>query len=755
MDGWTDDVLVPVTHDAELIGRKDFPMKRTLSVLILLTAAVSTVPAALVTSDPFNYPDGGIVTNSSGTWLPNTGTANSMLVSNQELVVSTSRSEDVARQFPSAFATNGSVNELYSSYTIKCVALPNLAGTYFSHFTGSNVFGTLTGHRARVWASTTNVAGGTVAGPTQFMLGIVNSGNGSTTNGIGQWATPIETNVTYTIVTRYVLATGISTLWVNPTAESDPSVTASDLVPADIGPSGLPTNGVVNIGHYGFRQATGEGTMLIDNFKVATRFNDIAGTNTTPTISSIPQQSSAMSTPVGPIAFTIGDAESGASTLTLSSDSSNPTLVPTNNIVFGGADENRTVTITPASGQQGSATITLSVSDGVNTGSVSFVLTVGAPSISAIPNQITQLNTPTPAIPFTVGDAESSASSLIVSNTTSNPSLIVNVAFGGSGANRTVTVTPQTGQTGVATVAVYVSDGINVTSTNFVLTISPNPGLLLSDAFWYTDFLQDTALYGATGSPWGHASGTNYDLLVIDGSAQLIFQRSEDLGAALTGGPFAVDSGLVIYSGFTIVLTNLPSVTGNYFAHLKDSVAGTTFRGKIYVSTSNAASGHYRVGIANAANSVNAQFPQDLNLNETNSVIYRYNSGTGGSTLWVNPASQNSLSVTASDDTTANAIGAFGLRQDTGIGTIYLDNLIVSSSFNDLTSLLVTNVPVVPIPLQIQASAGAVVLSWTNSAFVLQSAASLTDTFTNVPGATSPHTNIISGQKMFFRLKAN
>jgi hypothetical protein len=47
------------------------------------------------------------------------------------------------------------------------------------------------------------------------------------------------------------------------------------------------------------------------------------------------------------------------------------------------------------------------------------------------------------------------------------------------------------------------------------------------------------------------------------------------------------------------------------------------------------------------------------------------------------------------------------------------------------------------------------VLSWTNSAFSLQSAPSVSGTFTNVPGAASPYTNAITGAQQFFRLEAN
>jgi hypothetical protein len=98
--------------------------------------------------------------------------------------------------------------------------------------------------------------------------------------------------------------------------------------------------------------------------------------NTAPTISDIANQTIAMGSNTGALAFTIGDAQTAAGSLTLSRASSNTTLVPTANIVFGGSGANRTVTVTPATSQSGSATITVTVSDGALTASDSFLLSV-------------------------------------------------------------------------------------------------------------------------------------------------------------------------------------------------------------------------------------------------------------------------------------------------------------------------------------------------------------------------------------------
>jgi VCBS repeat-containing protein len=80
----------------------------------------------------------------------------------------------------------------------------------------------------------------------------------------------------------------------------------------------------------------------------------------------------------GALAFTITDDD--LDSVIVSGASSNPSLVPHANIVFGGAGALRTVTVTPAPNQGGTATITVTVTDGGgSTASDSFVVTVNTP----------------------------------------------------------------------------------------------------------------------------------------------------------------------------------------------------------------------------------------------------------------------------------------------------------------------------------------------------------------------------------------
>jgi hypothetical protein len=102
-----------------------------------------------------------------------------------------------------------------------------------------------------------------------------------------------------------------------------------------------------------------------------------------PTISSLGNLTIAPNTTTGPIPFTIGGAS--IVTLTVSGASSNPSLVPNANIVFGGSGTSRTVTITPLANQTGVAIITVTVTDSSGlTASDNFTLTVSSHAAAKI-----------------------------------------------------------------------------------------------------------------------------------------------------------------------------------------------------------------------------------------------------------------------------------------------------------------------------------------------------------------------------------
>ena len=203
--------------------------------------------------------------------------------------------------------------------------------------------------------------------------------------------------------------------------------------------------------------------------------------NQFPSISPIPDQTIDENTSTGPISFSIGDPEAMTDGLTLSGSSSNTNLVSNAGIVFGRSGANPTVTLTPAPNQSGTATITITVSDGTLMASNTFVLNVtdenDAPTISSMADlQISPNETAGPFL-FTIDDAETYAGSLIVTARSSNTAILPhsNIVISGDGSDRSVTLTPSANMSGTVTITLAVSDGLLVSSDDFLVSVAPLP----------------------------------------------------------------------------------------------------------------------------------------------------------------------------------------------------------------------------------------------------------------------------------------
>lgn len=212
-----------------------------------------------------------------------------------------------------------------------------------------------------------------------------------------------------------------------------------------------------------------------------TVFSARAATNTAPLISDVADQVIAQSTSTPTNYFTIGDTETTFSVLVVTALSGNATLVPNTptNLILGGTNSQHTIKVTPATGQTGSALITLTVSDGTNTASSTFTVTVTAPNTPPTLTGLTNYQIVAPgqtpvAVAFTVGDAETAAGSLTVVASSSNTNLVpnANLALGGSGANRTVQVTPVAVQRGAAVIRLRVTDALGMSAAGeFIFSV--------------------------------------------------------------------------------------------------------------------------------------------------------------------------------------------------------------------------------------------------------------------------------------------
>lgn len=169
------------------------------------------------------------------------------------------------------------------------------------------------------------------------------------------------------------------------------------------------------------------------------------------------------------------------------------------------------------------------------------------PAISAIADQTLPLNSSTGALPFTIGDLNSTAASLQLSVASSNTTLVPlgNIVITGSGANRSMTVTPAAMQTGASTITLNVSDGTLTTTETFLVTVDE----LAFGRFGFL-FNQD-----------GYAEGWTANAVMSNAAVS-----AGALSATITGGDPQFNRGSLNFAG-----NNVPIV----LVRMKSSVGGT------------------------------------------------------------------------------------------------------------------------------------------------------------------------------------
>ena len=206
---------------------------------------------------------------------------------------------------------------------------------------------------------------------------------------------------------------------------------------------------------------------------------NVTPVNDPPTISRIVAQTINEDTSTGPLSLAVGDLDTPIGNLTVSAQSNNQSLVPNAGILIGLGGENRTITVTPAADQTGSALITVTVSDGTESASQEFLVTVtpvnDAPVISAIADQTINEDGSTAALAFTISDVDNPVANLTVSGASGNANLVPNsgILIGLNPESRTVTVTPLANQNGSAVISLTVSDGTATATEEFVVNVTP------------------------------------------------------------------------------------------------------------------------------------------------------------------------------------------------------------------------------------------------------------------------------------------
>jgi hypothetical protein len=699
-------------------------MKKLIVTLLAAASLAGVANATIAVNEPFSYTDGSLITVSSGLWFTHSGsTPGQVDVASGKVNVVGTETEDVSTAVTNVTGVPFTTGNLYASFVVNFSVLPAGSGAYFAHFRTTNT----TAYNGKIFANTTGAAAG------KFRLGVLNN-SGTATN----ITTDLTLGTDYKVVLRYNVATAQSTLWLNPSSESATLNRADDFTATT----------AISVFFFALRQATSEGTMTIDDLKIGDQFTDVQTVSGVPSISGLVDVSIPANSNTGPMPFLVSDAVTPATSLVVTATSGNTTLVPNSpaNLTLAGTDTNRTLTVTPAAGEQGTANIDVVVTDGNGEMATnSFTLTVGSPSISAIANQVAPVST-VKSVSFVVNDAETAPGSLTVTAISSDQTVLpdANIGVINSGnTNRTLQLT--NAAAGSAVVTVTVSDGTFNIPTTFTLTAYPDNGILLAEDFSYADgsIITNSAFL------WNPNTGTTGQTQVASGQLLLQNISGEDIYRWFTNAsaPIATNSGQLIYTRFVANFSALPTASGvgQYFQHIY-AFSGA-YRARLFATTNGAAAGKFRFSLSNGG-FITTAFPQDLSTGESHVIITRYNTATGESILWVDPASEASASVSPTDATTLATAYGISFRQDAGVGAMNIDDLLVGSTFNQVFLSLAPS----PESLTYTVSGTDLILSWTQPAFVLNSATDVTGPYTPVSGATSPYTNSLAGPQTFFRL---
>ena len=183
---------------------------RNLLLLAGVSAAFSgAVSAQVLAGEGFNF-TGALTANG---WTAHSGAGNKVILANGSVATlnqSAGSGEDVNLAFPVRSATD----EVYCAFKLNVPSgnpVNPLTGLYFIHFKdAASGFRGRTGVRAP-------------AGTGDYQIAI-NADNANLSLG-ATWPADLAFDTDYTIVFSWNAATGASSLWVDPTASTDPSVT--------------------------------------------------------------------------------------------------------------------------------------------------------------------------------------------------------------------------------------------------------------------------------------------------------------------------------------------------------------------------------------------------------------------------------------------------------------------------------------------------------------------------------------------------
>lgn len=233
------------------------------------------------------------------------------------------------------------------------------------------------------------------------------------------------------------------------------------------------------------------------------------------------------------------------------------------------------------------------------------------------------------------------------------------------------------------------------------LSVTAQAQSLLNESFSYPD----GDLKITSGGLWASHGGGSTPLNNFGGQAFIdqndLTSGRDDYNRALSSSfDPTTDNTSKIYFSLLVNFSALPfnggtSTAGSYFAHLKSSAANN-FYSRIGANQEGILTpGTFRIAVCNSTwnSAATIEFPQDLLLNTSYLVVGLLDLATDRTTLWIDPTTEGSTSVTATDALSYPAgglINAFALRQGTtgtspnggAPGDVWIDSLKVGTTFS-------------------------------------------------------------------------
>jgi hypothetical protein len=179
--------------------------------------------------------------------------------------------------------------------------------------------------------------------------------------------------------------------------------------------------------------------------------------------------------------YLIGDRDSSSDALRATFESQNPSLIPTLSIESVGTEFRRTIRITTPDSGSGSVNVLMTIQDESTSISRRFTITVieGEPppnplTLDAINNVIVAEDTPI-RIPVSIGVTGTLAGPLSYTIISDSGSLLPSgsVSVEGEAGEQSFELSPSLNQSGQAEVIFSVTDGLNVASRSFQLSVLP------------------------------------------------------------------------------------------------------------------------------------------------------------------------------------------------------------------------------------------------------------------------------------------